>query len=130
MFGNPIEFSICLTFFCHIKSISVPYNTEDMPEADFATVGGGGGGTGIRDSLRSLSTERRRRLRKRLLKSEFALLQTLSSKGMCQSSGKKKKVVVLCFRLRQNLNLSTFTLQKRQKNVQKKRDAHARLLFY
>ena len=44
MFGNlNVEFSICLTFF-------------HMPEADFATVGGGGGkGTGIRDSLRSLS---------------------------------------------------------------------------
>ena len=53
MFGNlNVEFSICLTFF-HIKSLSVPYNTEDMPKADFATVGGGR--TGIRDSLRSLS---------------------------------------------------------------------------
>ena len=54
MFGNLIEFSICFAFF-YIKSLSVPYNTEDMPEADFAAVGGGGGGTGIRDSLRSLS---------------------------------------------------------------------------
>ena len=57
MFGNlNVEFSICLTFF-HIKSLNVPYNTEDMPEADFATVGGGEGGwgTAIRDSLRSLS---------------------------------------------------------------------------
>ena len=55
IFGNLTEFSICFTFFFHIKSLSVPYNTKDMPEADFATVGGGGGGTGIRDSLRSLS---------------------------------------------------------------------------
>ena len=43
MFGNLIEFSICLTFFFHIKSLGVPYNTEDMPEADFATVEAGGG---------------------------------------------------------------------------------------
>ena len=56
MFGNLIEFSISLTFLFHIKSLGVPYNTKDMPEADFATVVGGGGGgggqaTGIRDSL-------------------------------------------------------------------------------
>ena len=72
---------------------------------------------------------RRRRLRKRHLKSEFALLQTLSrllhlvyfvkcwqmflelnSKGLYQSSGKEKKVVVLCSRPRQNVNSGTFTL--------------------
>ena len=41
-----------------MKSLSVPYNTKDMPEADFSTVGGGGGegeATCIRDSLRNLS---------------------------------------------------------------------------
>ena len=43
MFGNLIEFSISLTFLFHIKSLGVPYNTKDMPEADFATVVGGGG---------------------------------------------------------------------------------------
>ena len=54
LFGNLIEFSISLTFLSHIKSLGVPYNTKDMPEADLATVVGGGGGvqtTGIRDSL-------------------------------------------------------------------------------
>ena len=78
---------------------------------------------------RELKQQRRRRLRKRHLKSEFALLQTLSrlfhlvyfvkcwqmflelnSKGLYQSSGKEKKVVVLCSRPRQNVNLGTFTL--------------------
>ena len=101
-----------------------------MPEADFSTVVGGGGGDWHWGFIKELKQQRRRRLRKLLFKSEFALLQTLSSKGMYQSSGKKKKVVVLCFRPRQNMKLSTFTLQERQKNVQKKRDAHARLLFY
>ena len=61
--------------------------------------------------------------------SEFALLQTLSrffhlvhlvkcwqmflelnSKGVYQSWGKEKKVVVLCSRPRQNVNLGSFTL--------------------
>ena len=53
MFGNLIEFSICLTFFFHIKSLGVQYNTKDMPEAVFVTVEAGGEGkaTGIRDSL-------------------------------------------------------------------------------
>ena len=72
---------------------------------------------------RELKQQRRRRQRKRHLKSEFALLQTLSrllhlvyfvkcwqmflelnSKGLYQSSGKEKKVVVLCSRPRQNVN--------------------------
>ena len=63
------------------------------------------------------------------LKREFALLQNLSrlfhlvyfvkcwqmflelnSKGLYQSSGKEKKVVFLCSRLRQNVNLGTLTL--------------------
>ena len=67
-----------------------------MPEADFAAVGRGGG---ERDwhwgFIKELKQQRRRRLRKRHLKSEFMLLQTLSPKGLYRSSGKKKKVVVL-----------------------------------
>ena len=78
---------------------------------------------------RELKQQRRRRLPKRHLKSEFAPLQTLSrlfhlvyfvkcwqmflelnSKGLYQSSGKEKKVVVLCSRPRQNMNSGTFTL--------------------
>ena len=81
------------------------------------------------DVIRELKQHRRRRLQKRHLKSEFALLQTLSrlfhlvyfvkcwqmflelnSKGLYQSSGKEKKVVVLCSRPRQNVNSGTFTL--------------------
>ena len=76
----------------------------------------------------ALKQQRRRRLQKRHLKSEFAPLQTLSrllhlvyfvkcwqmflelnSKGLYQSSGKEKKVV-LCSRPRQNVNSGTFTL--------------------
>ena len=34
----------------------------------------------------------------------------LNSKGLCQSSGKEKKVVVLCSRPRQNVNSGTLTL--------------------
>ena len=81
------------------------------------------------DVIRELKQHRRRRLQKRHLKSVFALLQTLSrlfhlvyfvkcwqmflelnSKGLYQSSGKEKKVVVLCSRPRQNVNSGTFTL--------------------
>ena len=79
--------------------------------------------------IRELKQQRRRRLQKRHLKSEFAPLQTLlrlfnliyfvkcwqkflelNSKGLYQSSGKEKKVVVLCSRPRQNMNTGTFTL--------------------
>ena len=79
--------------------------------------------------IRELKPQRRRRLQKRHLKSGFAPLQTLSrlfhlvyfvkcwqmflelnSKGLYQSSGKEKKVVVLCSRPRQNVNLGIFTL--------------------
>ena len=79
--------------------------------------------------FRELKQQRRRRLQKRHLKSEFAPLQTLSrlfhlvyfvkcwqmflelnSKGLYQSSGKEKKVVVLCSCPRQNVNSGTFTL--------------------
>ena len=80
------------------------------------------------DVIRELKQHRRRRLQKRQLKSVFAPLQTLSrlfhlvyfvkcwqmflelnSKGLYQSSGKEKKVVVLCSRPRQNVNSGTFT---------------------
>ena len=79
--------------------------------------------------IRELKQQRQRRLRERHLKCEFALLQTLSrlfhlvyfvkcwqmflelnSKGLYQSSGKEKKVVVLCSRPRQNVNSGTFRL--------------------
>ena len=69
---------------------------------------------------------RRQRPRKRLLKSEFALPQTLShlfnssnvgkfflelnSKGLYQSSGKEKENCCLCSRPRQNVKLGTLTL--------------------
>ena len=56
MFGNLIEFSISLTFLFHIKSLGVPYNTKDMPEADFATVVGGGGGEGVGGRRLALGT--------------------------------------------------------------------------
>ena len=79
--------------------------------------------------VRELKQQRRRRLQKRHSKSEFAPFQTLSrlfhlvyfvkcwqtflelnSKGLNQSSGKEKKVVVLCSRPQQNVNSGTFTL--------------------
>ena len=78
---------------------------------------------------RELKQQRQRRLQKHHLKSEFAPLQTLSclfhlvyfvkcwqmflefnSKRLYQSSGKEKKVVVLCSRPRQNVNSGIFTL--------------------
>ena len=34
----------------------------------------------------------------------------LNSKGLYHCSGKKKKVIVFCFRSQQNVNLGTFTL--------------------
>ena len=81
-----------------------------------------------------LKQQRRRRQRKRHLKSEVALLQTLSrlfhfvqffqffkcwqfflkltnSKRLYRSSSKKKKAVVLCSRLPQNVELGIFTSQ-------------------
>ena len=78
---------------------------------------------------RELKQQRRRRLQKLHLKSEFAPLQTLSrsfhlvyfvkcwqmflelnSKEVYRSSGKEKKVVVLCSHPRQNVNSGIFTL--------------------
>ena len=83
----------------------------------------------IKRNIRELKQQLRRRLLKRHLKSEVAPLQTLSrlfhlvyfvkcwqmflelnSKGLYQSSGKEKKVVVLCSPPRQNVNSGTFTL--------------------
>ena len=59
-------------------------------------------------------------IRKRHLNSEFALLQTLSRLfhlvyfvKCIKVPEKKKKVVVLCSRPRQNVNLGTFTLYMR-----------------
>ena len=84
---------------------------------------------------------RRRRLRKRHLKSEFALLQTLSrlfhlvyfvkcwqmflelnSKGLYQSSGKEKESCCLVFPSSTKREIRQFhvvVVQRRQRNVQK-----------
>ena len=83
----------------------------------------------LKKNNRELKQQRRRRPQKRHLKSEFALPQTLSrlfhlvyfvkcwqvflvlnSKGLYQSSGKEKKVVISCSRPRQNVNSGAFTL--------------------
>ena len=99
---------------------------------------------------RELKQKRRRGLQKRHLKSEFAPLQTLSrlfhlvyfvkcwqmflelnSKGLYQSSGKEKKVVVFCSRPRQNMNSGTSRCSRATtaKKCTKKRDARAKLVF-
>ena len=86
----------------------------------------------VKDEIGSLSNNKRRRLRKHHLKSEFALPQTLSRlfhlvefvkcwqiflqlnfKGLYQSSRKEKEVVVLCSRPRQNVKLGTFSRPSR-----------------
>ena len=75
---------------------------------------------------RKFQKQRRRRLRKRHLKSEFALPQTLSclfqlvwyvicrrmflELALLKFGHKRKKVVVLCSRPRQNVKLGTYTL--------------------
>ena len=88
------------------------------------------GANSLRGETTGFQQQRRRRLRQRHLKSEFAPLQTLSrlshlvyfvkcwqmflelnSKGVYQSSGKEKKVVVLGSRPRPNVNSGIFTLQ-------------------
>ena len=75
-------------------------------------------------NLGSLSNNDGDDYKKRHLKSEFALLcfpsrlilqrlanfLELNSKGLYQSSEKKKRRVVLCFRPRQNVKSGTFTL--------------------
>ena len=90
---------------------------------------------------RVLKQQRRRRLRKRQLKSEFALLQTLSrlfhfvyfvkcwqmflelnSKGLYQSSGKEKESCCLVFPSSTKRELRRFhvvVLRRRQRNVPK-----------
>ena len=95
--------------------------------------------------------QRRRRLRKRHLKIEFVLLQTLSrlfhlvqytkcwriclefnSKGCIEVQEKKKGVVVLCSRPPLNVKLGTFTsywATTRAKKCTKNRDARAGLLL-
>ena len=89
--------------------------------------------------LGRLSRQRRRRLRKRQLKSEFALLQTLSrlfhlvyfvkcwqmflelnSKGLYQSSGKEKESCCLVFpssTKREFKHFHVAVVQQRQRNV-------------
>ena len=102
---------------------------------------------------REFTQRRRRQLRKRYLKSEFALPQTLSrlfqlvqfvkcwqmfleqnSEDCFKVQEKKKKVVVLCSRPRQNVKSGTFSLCCRATTAKKyvctkKRDARAKLLF-
>ena len=95
--------------------------------------------------------QQRRRIRKRHLKSEFALLQTLlclfqlvqfvkcwqivlelNSKRLYQSSGKEKESRCLVFTSSTKREIRHFhvvVVQRRQRNVQKKRDARAKLLF-
>ena len=90
---------------------------------------------------RVLKQQRRRRLRKRQLKSEFALLQSLSrlfhfvyfvkcwqmflelnSKGLYQSSGKEKESCCLVFPSSTKRELRRFhvvVLRRRQRNVPK-----------
>ena len=100
--------------------------------------------------IRELKWQRRQRLRKRHLKSEFVLPQSyhaysisvnssnddeffleLNSKGLYQSSEKKKEVVVLCSRPIQNVKLGSITSYSCNdgKERYKKRDASAKLLF-
>ena len=101
---------------------------------------------------RELKQQRGRRLRKRHLKSKFALPQTLSSllhlvyfvkywqmflefnsKGLYQSSGKEKQSCCLLFGSSTNREFRHFhvvVVQQRLRNVQKKRDARPKLLFY
>ena len=101
--------------------------------------------------IRELKQQRQRRLRERHLKSEFALLQTLSrllhlvyfvkcwqmflelnSKGLYQSSGKEKQSCCLAFpssTKREFRHFHVVVVQRQLRNVQKKRDARAKLLF-
>ena len=105
----------------------------------------------IRELKQQRRRRRRRRLRKRHLKSEFALLQTLSrlfhlvyfvkcwqmffelnSRGLYQSSGKEKQSCCLAFpssTKREFRHFHVVVVQRRLRNVQKKRDARAKLLF-
>ena len=92
--------------------------------------------------VRSLKQQRRRRLQKRHLKSEFALLQTLSrlfhlvyfvkcwqmflkfnSKGLYQSSGKENENCCFVFPSSTKREIRRFhvvVVQRRQRNVQKR----------
>ena len=96
---------------------------------------------------RELKQQRRRRLRKRHLKSEFALLQTLSrllhlvyfvkywqmflelnSKGLYQSLGKEKESCCLVFPSSANREFRHFHVVVVQRRI-RKRDVRAKLLF-
>ena len=97
---------------------------------------------------RELKQRRRQRWRKRHPKSEFALLKlhcyypnsfNLSNdgyfffrswilKGCIWVHERKKKIGVLCSRKIRKFHV--VVVQRRQRNVQKKRDISARLLFY
>ena len=98
--------------------------------------------------IRELKQQRRLRLRKRHLKSEFAPLQTLSrsfhlvyfikcwqmflelnSKGLYQLNSKGLCFVFPSSTKREFRHFHVVVGQRRQRNVQKKRDARAKLLF-
>ena len=100
------------------------------------------------NDIRELKQQRRRPLQKRHLKTEFAPLQTLSrlfhlvyfvkcwqmflelnSKGLYQSSGKENKVALLSCVPVLDRHFHVVVGQRRQRNVQKKRDTRAKLLF-
>ena len=60
----------------------------------------------------------------------LAIFLELNSKGLHQSSGKEKKVVVFCSRPRQNVRqFHVVVVQQLAEKCTKKRDARAKLLF-
>ena len=60
----------------------------------------------------------------------LAICLELNSKGLHQSSGKEKKVVVFCSRPRQNVRkFHVVVVQQLAEKCTKKRDARAKLLF-
>ena len=66
----------------------------------------------------------------RLIRQMLAISLELNSKGLHQSSGKEKKVVVFCSRPRQNVRqFHVVVVQQLAEKCTKKRDAGAKLLF-
>ena len=60
----------------------------------------------------------------------LAIFLELNSKGLHQSSGKEKKVVVFCSRPRQNVRkFHVVVVQQLAEKCTKKRDARVKLLF-
>ena len=70
------------------------------------------------------------RVPSRLIRQMLAIFLELNSKGLHQSSGKEKKVVVFCSRPRQNVRqFHVVVVQQLAEKCTKKRDARAKLLF-